>query len=1215
MTLQLRRFAGLRTCRVWLILCLFSPALQAALQWEQGPGFRRAALVVPAGGKAGFTLMPPNQTGINFSNVLSDDKAAENQIRLLGSGVALGDVDGDGWCDIYLARLEGDNVLYRNLGDWKFQDITAAAGVACPGQFSTGAALVDVDGDGDLDLLVNSIGGGTRLFLNDGHGHFAESLESGLIRRFCATSMALADVDGDGDLDLYVANYRTTTVRSTGMTILNMNGKRVLRPEDREDYEITPEGLILEHGEVDVLYLNDGKGHFSPVSWTGGAFLDEQGVRLKKPPRDWGLSVMIRDLNGDGAPDIYICNDFWSPDRIWWGDGKGHFRAAPSSAFRHTATFSMGIDVADINRDGLDDIFVLDMLSRDHARRMRQRSMAGQSRSDPQTLEARPQVGHNTLFLNQGNGAFAEIAQLARLDASEWSWGAVFMDVDLDGFEDLLVTNGHFVDPQDIDAEARIAGMGPRPKSEFGRTLLLYPRLDLANLAFRNRGDLTFEEVGQAWGFNAVGVSHGIALADLDNDGDLDAVVNNLNAPVGLYRNNSSSPRLAVRLKGSPSNTRAIGATIQLQGGAVTQSQTLIAGGRYLSSDDPERVFAARGQQFNLTVIWPDGKRSLISNALPNSIYEVEHSGAIVSRALAGISSPPFFREVTNFNHVHKDLPFDDFQRQPLLTRSLSALGPGLAWCDLDGDGFEDLLITGGHGSELTILKNQDGSNWTALLPQPSLKATNDDQTAVLAFPIGPGELRLLVGVANYESGSGGGVAQFARTNGSWTALAGVASGIGSIGPIAVADIDGDGDLDLFAGGRCVAGRYPEAAASQLYLNENGSFKLAHEWPRLGLVSSCVFSDLDNDGFPELIVACDWGAIRVFQNDHGRFQEVTTNFGLDRFVGWWNGVTTGDFDGDGKLDIVAANWGRNSAFESWSGRELRNYFGDLSGNGSTDGVESFWDSSNNREVPWRSLDVLAEAIPALRERFPFAAAYGAAGLDEILGPRKKSLQVLRANWLQSTLFLNRSGSFEVHPLPLQAQYAPAFALCVGDFNGDGHEDLFLSQNFFHYADELSRDDAGAALWLQGDGHGAFNVLSTAQSGIQVLGEQRGAALCDFDHDGRIDVSVTQHNASTRIFRNEMGRPCLRIRLRGPDRNPTGIGAILRLKKGTSFGPAREIHAGAGYWSQDSAVQLFGGENLNAIEVLWPGGTRKTSELPAGAREIEVDISGAVKVVR
>ncbi len=327
---------------------------------------------VLASTKTGFTKLSGPATGITFTNLLSDTKAAENQIRLSGSGVALGDIDGDGWCDLYLCRMEGANALYRNLGDWRFQDLTVAAGVACPDQWSTAAALADLDGDGNLDLLVNALGGGTRLFFNDGKGHFTEAADSGLVRRHGAMSLALADVDGDGDLDLYVANYRTTTVRSTGLEMLNINGRRMLKPEDRDQMYITPSGFLREHGEVDILYLNDGKGHFTARPWTGGAFLDEDGKPLNGPPRDWGFSVMMRDMNGDGAPDIYVCNDFWTPDRFWLNDGQGHFRALARLALPCTSSFSMGVDFADLNRDGFDDFFVLDMQSPDPVRRMTQ---------------------------------------------------------------------------------------------------------------------------------------------------------------------------------------------------------------------------------------------------------------------------------------------------------------------------------------------------------------------------------------------------------------------------------------------------------------------------------------------------------------------------------------------------------------------------------------------------------------------------------------------------------------------------------------------------------------------------------------------------------------------------------------------------------------------------------------------------------------------------
>ncbi|HRZ37174.1 MAG TPA: VCBS repeat-containing protein, partial [Candidatus Paceibacterota bacterium] len=378
--------------------------------WQDVAGYRVRPVVQPPGKRPGFTLLTPAQSGLNFTNVLTPGRAAENQIRLNGSGVALGDADGDGWCDIYLCGLENENALYRNLGNGRFTNITASAGVGCGGQYSSGAVFADVDGDGDLDLLVNGVGTGTRLFLNGGGAVFTEAAEAGLVRTYGATTAALADTDGDGDLDLYVANYRTTTVRSTGFVVLNVGGRRMIRPQDRERLELTPEGRVLEHGEPHFFYRNDGGGRFSIVPWTDGSFVDEDGRPLAGAPRDWGLSAMFRDLNGDGAPDLYVCNDFHSNDKIWINDGRGRFRLIDRLAIRNSATFSMAADFADVNRDGHDDILVSDMMSRQHGRRLMQ-----DAGMDPYSVrlgvfDDRQQFDRTVLQLNRGDGTYAEMA-------------------------------------------------------------------------------------------------------------------------------------------------------------------------------------------------------------------------------------------------------------------------------------------------------------------------------------------------------------------------------------------------------------------------------------------------------------------------------------------------------------------------------------------------------------------------------------------------------------------------------------------------------------------------------------------------------------------------------------------------------------------------------------------------------------------------------------
>ena len=1198
-----------------LAVALGQCAHAAMLKWSAMAQGRSAPLEAPASGAAGFTRLQGVETGIRFTNTLADAKAAENQIRLVGSGIALGDVDGDGLCDIYACALERGNALYRNLGGWKFEEITGASGTSMAGQYATGAAFADVDGDGDLDLLVNALGQGTRLFMNDGRARFAELKDAGLQTPWGATSLALADVEGDGDLDVYVANYRTNTIRSTGLSVFNVNGKRMVRPEDREQYEFTPEGLLLEHADPDFLFLNDGKGRFAPVSWTSGAFLDEDGAVLKAAHKDWGLSVIFRDMNGDRAPDLYVCNDFWSADRIWINDGAGKFRALPRLAMRNSSTFSMGVDFADIDRDGDDDFFVLDMMSRDHARRMRQRAMAGQNFNRIEKIDDRPQVERNTLYLNRGDGSYAEIAQLAGVQASEWSWGVAFVDVDLDGFEDALITTGHGFDTQDSDTEDRIAAMGPLPSAKISEKLLHFPRLNVPNVAFRNRGDLTFEEVSAKWGFDSAGVSHGIALGDLDNDGDQDVVVNNLNGPLGVYRNNSSAPRIAVRLKGRAPNTKGIGAKIKVTGARVTQSQEVMSGGRYLAGDDPVRTFAAEGNAFRIEVTWRNGTRSVVENVKANTLCEIDEKGAASAAEPALKPREPLFRDVSDLlGHEHREEVFDDFARQPALPRRLSQQGPGVAWFDFDGNGFDDLAVGSGRGDHAYIFQNLRGP-FRRLALASSLGKSEGDQGSIVGWPAMGGS-SMWVAQSNYETGdtNSPGAQRFDFWAGGGEVKHRLALPGSSAGPMAIADVDGDGDFDVFVGGRVVSGRYPEPAAARLYAREGEEFKVGAEWPKVGLVSGAVFSDLTGDGLPELLLACEWGPVRVFANLKGEFKESTEQLGLAKYRGWWNSVATGDFDGDGRMDIVAGNWGRNTPYEEFAREGLRLHYGDLGEGGSVDIVEAYVAPGRKQVMPWRDLQMMGTLIPAVRERMRTAAAYGEANLETILGPELKRATELQAHWLETTVFLNRGERFEARALPVEAQFAPVFGLCVADSDGDGTEDIFLAQNFFGVNEQTSRYDAGLGLWLRGDGRGGFTAMSAAESGARIHGEQRGAAVCDYDADGRIDFAVAQNAAGLKLFHNERAKPGLRVRLKGGQGNPSAFGAQMRARGGGKSGAIREVQGGSGYLSQNSAAQVLAMPGGPAkIWVRWPGGRETTSDVPDGAREVVIEGDGAVKV--
>jgi enediyne biosynthesis protein E4 len=1201
--------------------------------WLQTTGFIGRPLIPPYPSPPGFESVQPTDTsGIAFTNRVSLAAALNNQILENGAGVALGDVDGDGLCDVYLCGSETSNALFKNLGNWRFEDITVAAGVACPGQFSTGAVLADIDGDGDLDLLVNGLGVGTRLFRNEGHGRFTEDSRSGLNRRDAATSLALADVDQDGDLDLYVANYRSISARfempPPRIDLRRVSGTWLASPTNRFLAFPLANGQveIAEKGEPDRFYLNDGSGRFHEVSWTDGTFLDQDGRPLQEPPADWGLSVLFRDLNGDGAPDLYVCNDFFrSRDQFWLNDGSGRFQAIRPLAWRNMSLSSMAADAADLDRDGHDDLLVVEMLARDHTLRQRQRANAFRPEqalpfADP---HYQPELPRNTLFRARGDGTFAEIAQYAGLAASDWSWNVALLDVDLDGFEDVLTATGNLHDVLDMDAQTSLdqaARRGPV------RSLEYYPPLLQRSPAFRNRGDFTFEEVGEAWGLTEVGVAQGMALGDLDGDGDLDVVVNRLNQPALFLRNLTAAPRLAIHLKGLAPNSQGIGARIRVTDDrGFVQSQVMVAGGRYLSGDQPLRVFAVPGgnaARLQVEVEWPSGRWSRVADRTAGELWVIQEAGARKSNPNLTPAPPPpppaLFEDVSDrLGHRHEEKPFDDFQRQPLLPHSLASLGPGLAWSDVDEDGWDDLVVASGRGGRLAWLRNEQGNGFLQHFEtSPPDDLTLRGLSSVVPWLTGDHRRWLLAGVSNQETNTSLPQVSVIGFHPETSRIEPWATGGPEMtGPLCVADWDGDGNLDLFVGGRCLPGRYPLPATSALLLGDprqpGGLGTRRLELTSAGLVSGAVFTDLDGDGSCELVLACEWGPIRVFRHSKGSLEETTRSWGLDAWTGGWQGVTAGDFDGDGRLDLAASNIGLNTRHQlEWHGR-WRWYAGDFDGNGTLDLVEAIpLPNDPMQDQPWRALDVFRGSIPSWQARFPSWRAFSQASLRDLLKETQTPPMVLEAVTLEHRVFLNRGGRFDSRTLPKEAQWAPGFGVAAADFDGDGHEDLFLAQNRFDLDLDSGRADAGIGLCLLGDGQGGFRALNPMESGISLPGQQRGVAVADFDRDGRVDVCVSQHNDQTRLLRNLGGRRGLRVLLAGPKANPLSIGAKLRWITDTHAGPMREVRAGNGYGSCDSPIQVVTGIQKGArLQVHWPNGQRSTYPVPPDALEIRVSPDG------
>ena len=1206
--------------------------------WHQESGYRWRALNVK-GGADGFTSMDAATTGIRFQNSVSDSALLGNRVLAQGAGVALGDVDGDGLPDIFLARTEGCSALYRNLGNWRFEEITKTAGVGACDRHSTGAVLADVDGDGDLDLILLSTTGPNAIFMNDGHAHFTERRDLGLdTTGRGGTTATLADVDGSGRLAMYVANYKAYNIddslppqlRAFNQVVRQLGPKQFeVVPERRRDYRLVmrPDmgGLrMTQRAAPDEFYTSDGAGHFTRVALTSGRFRDARGKRLASEPESFTLGARFADLNGDGAPDLYVANDFEDTDELWLNDGHGNFRLADWTAQRQMSNSTMGTDIADVNGDGLPDLFCVDMLANDSHRLKTQIPTSTGFPKRPGEMQLQLQQQRNTLFLNRGDGTFAEVAQYAGVSASGWSWGTMFLDVDLDGWQDILIANGHSWDVMDADVQE---GLQNRLNDvPWQRLRWQFPPLKLKNVAYRNRGDLTFEDVSQKWHFGTEDdQSHALAAADLDGDGDLDVVVNRLGAPALVLRNDASAPRVAVRLAGKAPNTKAVGARIRLLGGATPlQQREVSAGGLYMSHSDYLASFGmGKSTSASLEVRWRNGATTVIKDVRPNREYEITESGVAPSVA-DGVAVPDsaqragtLFEDATAQlgGHVHTEPVVDEWDRQFLLPSALSPLGPAVAWIDLDRDGADDLVIGTGRGGRVAVFMNRGGR----LVPQPR---TGPGEPASIAGIVGlteNGTTRLIAGVSTWQARSDSemlrqpSVVSYESRRGvlsaSGTPLLG--SHAAATGPIALGDYDGDGALDLFVGSRAVPMHYPRPASSGLFRNVGGHFVLDSVNSALlrdvGMVSAAVFADVNGDGHADLLLARDWGSIVLLLNDgHGRFHRAPPSWGLDKLSSRWNGIATGDLDGDGRLDFIATSWGRNTELQADSARPLVLAYGPFGAAHEEEMLLARHDPRVKGLSPLASYARVRVAMPDLVGRLNSFSAYADATLEQVLGPHLAETSRLAATTFDHIAFLNRGDHFIAVPLPREAQLAPAFAVNIADFDGDGREDVFIGQNFSQTAVGLARDDAGRGLLLLGDGKGGLTPQGAQRSGIAVYGDQRGAAYADYDGDGRLDLVVSQNGAATRLFRNRGAKPGLRVRVVGPAGNPDGIGTQLRIVYAQGMGPVREVQSASGYWSGNSTVQLFGlSATPVAVRVRWPGGVETSVPVPVGAREVTV----------
>lgn len=1164
------------------------------------PPLSSKALAEPKGADGPlFRRLGEADLGFAFTNELKK----ENIKRYLenGAGLAVGDYDSDGKPDLYLVSLDGKNKLLRQTERLRFEDVTAKAGVDGGDAWGSGASFVDVDGDGDLDLYVCNLDSPNLLYVNQGDGTFEEGAkQAGLAFEGASNIASFADYDRDGDLDAYLLTNRVFGVAESvkGEARIGRKDGKIVVPDEYKEEIMIVEGRPTQAGQADHLYRNDGNGSFTDVS-------TEAGIA----GYDMGLSVTWWDYDEDGWLDIYVANDMKTPDHLYRNEGNGKFRDVIQSKVTRTPWFSMGADTADVNNDGLMDLLVADMAATTH---FKEKATMGDMGRDAWFLTAGVprQFMRNALYVNNATSRFMEASYLAGISKTDWTWSVRFGDLDADGLSDLFVTNGMARAVNDSDLNRRIAALQKEGKTKEAEALAqTYPPQEEPNMAFKNLGDLTFEDVSVRWGLDLVGVSHGASLADLDRDGDLDIVVNNLNAPVAVYENiGKTGGRVGVELRSASANRFGIGAEVKVRTGTTWQSQRLLAARGYLSGAEPVLTFGLgeATKVDELVVEWPTGTVQRFENLDAGKLYTVGEQKALPERKAPTYDKPWLAPagKARALTHKHDELNYDDYANEPLLPLQLSHHGPAVAWGDVDGDGRDDLFVTGARDEPGAMYLNQKGR----FVPNegPWEKDSGAEDVAALFFDAnGDGNADLYVGSGSNERPAGDeryadrlylgdGKGGFAEDTGA------LGDHRDSTGGVAAADFDRDGDLDLFVGARMVPGRYPETPTSRLLQNDGGKFRdvtetVAPGLEQVGLVAGALWSDTDGDGWLDLVLALDWGPVAIWGNAEGKLDDRTAAAGLSDHTGWWHGVASGDFDGDGDVDLIATNLGHNTKYEASRDQPLELFFDDFDDNGTLDLVEAGYEGSEH--YPLRGRSCSSRAMPFIAEKFDTFASFAEAEVEAIYS--EDALQeapVRRATTLDSMVFINDgSGVFEPRALPTLAQISPGFGVAVADVDADGDLDALVAQNFFNAQPETGLLDGGLGLVLAGDGKGTLNAKWPVQSGLVVPHAATAATFTDYDGDGRADVLLATNNSYVQAFDNAVkkGKP-LAVRLAGKPGNPTGVGARVTLIRGDGK-VAQEVTAGSGYASQSSATLFFGLGTGKAKQLLvrWPDGEETT----------------------